>query len=340
MQNPKNIEIHLLQAISANAINCGQNGEIKTLGDRQRISSQAWKRPARIMLNDLTNIQSIQTRSIKPILESSGISDEKIEKIINLSKLLSANDDSEKGVVAKYSSSELDFLKKLVNSDEEYLGKLVCKKAGKTVLSDEFKQHFSECEQALGIALFGRMFASESNFDIYAAAKYSHSYSTHSVNIEDDYFTAIDDLNSNGAAHINSKNYTESVQYRYINIDYAQLVKNLNRPVDITEMVNIINSIILAFPTGKENAMYCRTRPEYIRISVRNNNFPYAAFNAFEKKILDSGDGFMKPSINAIQEFFNKNDKMWGDEYLYVGELTPNGDMTYNELINNVIKAL
>ena len=51
-------------------------------------------------------------------------------------------------------------------------------------------------EQAVDIALFGRMLASSPAFNIEAACQVAHAISVHPVVIEDDYFTAVDDLNN------------------------------------------------------------------------------------------------------------------------------------------------
>ncbi len=48
--------------------------------------------------------------------------------------------------------------------------------------------------QALSIAAFGRMFAFRRDLQNEAAVQRSHAFTTHSANIEPDYFTAVDDL--------------------------------------------------------------------------------------------------------------------------------------------------
>src|SRR5690606_32523912 len=59
---------------------------------------------------------------------------------------------------------------------------------------------------AADIALFGRMLASKPSFNVEAAAQVAHAITVHKVAVEDDYFTAVDDLNSGeedlGAGHL------------------------------------------------------------------------------------------------------------------------------------------
>ena len=67
------------------------------------------------------------------------------------------------------------------------------------------------CKKALknnpsvDIALFGRMVASEATLNCDASAQVAHSISTHTVQNEYDYFTAVDDLapeDNTGAGHL------------------------------------------------------------------------------------------------------------------------------------------
>lgn len=336
MSNRKFVEIHMLQSVSTNAINCGESGEIKMLGNRQRISSQAWKRPTRIMLNDTLNNKTIHTRSLADelnALTAEGVSQYNIDETIKvLNKLFTDKSEVGNGVMAKYSSTDVEFFKNIARLGHftKYTGK------NDKQLVEDLKAN----ETSLGIALFGRMFANEPDLSVHAAAKYAHSYSTHEVKIDDDYFVAVDDLNSNGAGHIDSKSYTYSTQYRYIGIDFTQLEKNLGRTVSEVEARNMIRAIVLAFPTGRENAMYCRTRPEYVRITVRDNNAPCTADTAFENRIRDAGCGYMKPSIEALQNFFANNNIEWDDEYLSKVEYVLGSGTKVEDVINSTISAL
>jgi CRISPR system Cascade subunit CasC len=78
-------------------------------------------------------------------------------------------------------------------------------------------------QQAVNIALFGRMLASSPSFNIEAACQVAHAISVHPVTIEDDYFTAVDDLNNGledtGAAHIGETRFAAGLFYAYICIN-------------------------------------------------------------------------------------------------------------------------
>ncbi|MCE1713900.1 type I-E CRISPR-associated protein Cas7/Cse4/CasC, partial [Enterobacter hormaechei] len=54
----------------------------------------------------------------------------------------------------------------------------------------------SKAKMAVDIALFGRMLASSPAYGVEAACQVAHAISVHAVTVENDYFTAVDDLNN------------------------------------------------------------------------------------------------------------------------------------------------
>lgn len=331
MSDRKHIEIHMLQNVPVNSINLGGDGEIKTVGDRQRISSQAWKRPTRIALNDVFENKTIRTRVLNDQIGALDAPDENKSATKKLAGLLTKGSDSktENDVMATFTTNEIDFFKRItIDGDvKKYL-----------IDPIKFINDVKELNASFGVSLFGRMFANQQELNVSAAAKYAHSFSTHSIDIDDDYFTAVDDLNTNGAGHLGSKSFTSSVQYRYISIDYRQLLINQDQKIiDPDTMKSIIKTMILAFPTGKENNFFSRARPEYIRISVRNNNYTYTAAPAFEKPVSNSDGGFLENSINALEKYFSKTDRVYGDEYL-AREIVP--DSSLDEALERIVGVL
>jgi len=70
-------------------------------------------------------------------------------------------------------------------------------------------------EGAVDIAMFGRMLAAAPKFNVEAAAQVAHAFTVHKASAEDDYFTAVDDLNRGenalGAAHIGEAGFGAGV---------------------------------------------------------------------------------------------------------------------------------
>jgi len=73
------------------------------------------------------------------------------------------------------------------------------------------------------LALFGRMLASSPDYNVEAACEVGHAITVHKVTVEDDYFTAVDDLNNRevdaGSAHIGEQGFAAGLFYLYICIN-------------------------------------------------------------------------------------------------------------------------
>ncbi len=82
-------------------------------------------------------------------------------------------------------------------------------------------------ETAADVSMFGRMLAINPIQNIDAAVQVAHAISVHEVVTDDDYFTAVDDLNKMGAAHIGESYFGAAVLYLYVCIDRDQLKRNL-----------------------------------------------------------------------------------------------------------------
>ena len=67
---------------------------------------------------------------------------------------------------------------------------------------------FAKFDESVDVAMFGRMQASSTDFQIYAARQMSHAFGVNVLPDEIDYFTAVDDVKEAGhiagAGHINT----------------------------------------------------------------------------------------------------------------------------------------
>ena len=79
---------------------------------------------------------------------------------------------------------------------------------------------------SMDMALFGRMVADDPSLNYDAAAQVAHSISTHAVQNEYDYFTAVDDCQAEdnvGASHLGTVEYNSSTLYRYATVNVMEL---------------------------------------------------------------------------------------------------------------------
>lgn len=164
--------------------------------------------------------------------------------------------------------------------------------------------------QAVDIALFGRMVAKDPSLNADACAQVAHSISTHRVDNEYDYFTAVDDLapkDNAGAGMIGVVEYNSATLYRYATIAVHELDRELGNETDVTTkaVVEFIRAFITSMPTGKQNTFANRTLPDAVLVTMRRDQ-PINFVGAFERPIQDKGTGYVQESIHSLERYANK----------------------------------
>jgi CRISPR system Cascade subunit CasC len=144
--------------------------------------------------------------------------------------------------------------------------------------------------KALDVALFGRMLADMPEKNQNAACQVAHAISTHSVEREFDFYTAVDDLkpeDSAGADMIGTVEFNSACFYRYAVVDWEKLVENLqnDRELAAKGLRAFLEGFVVAEPTGKQNTFAAHNPPEFVAITVRRNAAPRNLANAFETPI-------------------------------------------------------
>lgn len=173
---------------------------------------------------------------------------------------------------------------------------------------------------AADIALFGRMVADNKNMNVDAACQVAHALSTHKVEMEMDYFTAVDDLlpgEDSGSDMIGVVEFNSSCFYRYSLIDLNKLRENLGFNDDLLSAVvkGYVEASVKAVPTGKQNSMAAQNPAGFARVLVRNDGFPWSLANAFQKPIFGRGEKSLEEvSIEKLEEYLDKLKQGYGDE--------------------------
>ena len=167
----------------------------------------------------------------------------------------------------------------------------------------EFQRVFNE-NPAIDIALFGRMVASNPELGCDASAQVAQAISTHGVQTEFDFYTAVDDLapeDNAGAAMLDTIEYNSSTLYRYANIAMHDLVRQLG---DKRQAINAAELFIESFsnsmPTGKINSFANQTLPQLLMVNIRQDR-PVNLVSAFENPV-KAKNGNAEPSIIRLFE--------------------------------------
>ncbi len=160
--------------------------------------------------------------------------------------------------------------------------------------------------KALDLALFGRMLADMPEKNQYAACQVAHAISTHGVDREFDFYTAVDDLkpeDTAGADMMGTVEFNSACFYRYAVVDWEKLVANLQGDVELAAkgLRAFLDGFVVAEPTGKQNTFAAHNPPEFVVVSVRHNTAPRNLANAFEVPVrVTKGQALTKISAENL----------------------------------------
>lgn len=160
--------------------------------------------------------------------------------------------------------------------------------------------------KAVDVALFGRMLADMPGKNQNAACQVAHAISTHTVEREFDFYTAVDDLkpeDTAGADMMGTVEFNSACYYRYAVVDWEKLVENLQGDADLAAkgLRTFLQGFVEAEPSGKQNSFAAHNQPEFVAISVRRNTAPRNLANAFETAIrVKSGESLTRKSAEAL----------------------------------------
>lgn len=324
------VDIHVLQTVPPSCINRDDTGSPKTAVyggvTRARVSSQSWKRAARLMMRDETSLDQddfgSRTKSLAQEIAKAictlepGVSADDAEKLATETVNLASGKPiiavkAAKGKAAKPDAEEAQ--------DEEAKNEALFFVTPRQVLSvaklavawrqENKKPPKKDVQDALSlktgidIALFGRMVAQAPELNADACVQVAHGISTHKTATEYDYFTAVDDLSTNetaGAAHIGTVEFNSATLYRYATVAVHELQKQLGG-IAAAATAEFARAFVLSMPTGKQNTFANRTLPDAILIAVRNDQ-PVNLVGAFEQPVTTEGGGYAAVSAARLTE--------------------------------------
>jgi len=255
MTLPRFLQIHTLHNYPAALLNRDDAGLAKRLpyGDaiRTRISSQCLKRHWRVAddafalknLNVPMAVRSRETpRLIKDRLMKGGVSESlaqiaveglRAAALVDKAKDLKGKDALETGQAVLLGYAEIDYL---VQRCASLAGEHTEEKALKAAIASFLKEEKKNIEalrlgSGLESALFGRMVTSDVLASRDAAVYVAHAFTVHEAQVENDYFTVVDDLlreaGEAGSAGIFDTELASGLYYGYLVVDVPQLVANL-----------------------------------------------------------------------------------------------------------------
>lgn len=304
------LDVNVIQVLPPSNINRDDTGTPKTAQyggvRRARVSSQCWKKAIRDYFRENMEGNNIGVRTLKLVdyvaekirEKDSSISEEKSFKMAE--KTL-----NDAGI--KATNGKVKALFFLGNVQAENLAQAsIDNETNKEVLQEILKNN-----PAVDIALFGRMLADVQELNEDASCQVAHAISTHAVETEFDYYTAIDELkhDTGGAEMLGTIEYNSSTLYRYANVAIHELKRQLgNKSETIKALKLFIEAFANSLPTGKINSFANTTLPSFILLTVRNDRHVNLV-NAFEKPVRVEKCGFTEKSVERLLDEYKKSEK-------------------------------
>ena len=296
------VDFHILQTVPPSCINRDDTGSPKTAVyggvTRARVSSQAWKHAMRAAFAENARLDvGKRTKKVADLVKEQILAldpeQEKADKMAKEAlKYVGIKSDDKKGT---------DALIFISSAQAKALAELAV--AGSTDKKEY--QKALKAVPSMDMALFGRMVADDPSLNYDAAAQVAHSISTHAVQNEYDYFTAVDDCQAEdnaGAGHLGTVEYNSSTLYRYATVNVMELAGQLGA-AQAAETVRVFGEeFLFSMPTGKQNTFANRTLPDAVYVTLREDQ-PVNLCGAFEQAVPRSAQGYAAPSKAALAQY-------------------------------------
>ena len=365
------VELHMIQNFAPSCLNRDDTNAPKDCEfggyRRARISSQCLKRAIRmnpefseVIGQECSNRTKLVLGDLARMVEGEGKDSEEARetaKVVLESLFGKMKDDSRTKVLLFLGKNELNTIKEVLM---EYWDDLASGAKGK--IEKAAKEASKKIENALkqgplspDIALFGRMMAEKPELNKDAASQVAHAISTHATNMEMDFYTAVDDLQTGeetGAGMMGTVEFNSSCFYRYANVDVGQLLTHFNGDKDLVvkTVEGFIRASVAAIPTGKQNSMAAHNLPYMVLVTFRKKSQPWSLANAFVTPVKPTlKQNLVESSILALDRHLGDMLKMYatqkpdymgyaklGDTKLLVLDEKGSPQGSFEELIDNV----
>ncbi|MEU1258789.1 type I-E CRISPR-associated protein Cas7/Cse4/CasC [Streptomyces chartreusis] len=333
------IDLHALHPVPASLLNRGEDDEPKTmlLGGtvRAMVSSQSWKRPIRLDVEEQLDEHAVRTRRLPPLvakaLREAGWPDD----LAAYAGVQIARSASGKGLRTEEKQSGIitsatlfmprDVLTEMVDLCQEHRTALEEARSQEAAAADKPKNSRKKKEDSrpavlptrtvaalirrrtATINLFGRMLAELSNGQVDGAVQMAHAFSVHQSDPQPDYFTTTEDWpdeDEPGSAYLQTGFFTSGTLYRYATVNLTELVRNLGG--DEKQALNLLGLFTEAFietmPRAKKTSTAPHTMPHLIAYAVRDRR-PVSYAAAFEKPVKHAhGGGHTLPAVDALSQ--------------------------------------
>jgi CRISPR system Cascade subunit CasC len=329
VNSPLYVDIHILQTVPPSNLNRDDAGSPKQAmyggARRARVSSQAWKRATRVaFVGQVPNAEGgTRTKKIAALLAGRiaarvGLDEESSMRLATAMLvplgIKPGKKANETAYLLIFGRAQIERLVDEVADRAQELAALSDKDLAEAVKDVPVKECLGT-GHPIDVALFGRMVADIADLNVDAATQVAHALSTHPVEIEFDYFTAVDDENpreETGAGMIGTVEFNSATLYRFATVAVHQLLENTGGDVDATlsALTMFLRSFVQSMPTGHQTSFAHRTTPSLVSVAVRDDQ-PVNLVSAFEKPVMGTAGVAEESAVLLAAEMQNTSD-LWG----------------------------
>jgi CRISPR system Cascade subunit CasC len=348
------IQFHLLQNYAPSNLNRDDTGSPKDAifggVQRGRISSQCLKRSIRTssIFEEAFKADGLlgeRTRQlpliIKQELTELGANQEAIDAITTRipeigreSKKRTEEDDendSDQVIAEEQIESVIGVTKQLIFIDRKtearpiaekllqiYL-KMGAKSFEKSKIPEIVKELGESTPRSVDIGMFGRMTTSQAFKNVQASVQVAHALSTNSLKQEFDYYTAMDDLKPDdvlGADMIGDVEFNSCTYYKYLNVHWEELLKNLGGKDSIMvarrAIFELLKASSIVHPGGKQNSTGAFNPADFVLVELSDINLPVSYANAFLKPVTGFSDkSLLDNSVKRLEGYVERLSKVY-----------------------------
>ncbi|WP_405444524.1 type I-E CRISPR-associated protein Cas7/Cse4/CasC [Streptomyces achromogenes] len=345
------LDVHALQTVPPSNLNRDDTGAPKTAVyggvPRARVSSQAWKRAIRTYFKDEHLLDpaelGVRTKKVVELLADRitafdpsvaretalTLADEVVKAAGIKTEVPRRKADQAKKDAGPAPAPESKYLVFLSSRQLDGLARHALEGAADITAFLKSKENkarareLADMRHSVDIALFGRMVADVADINVDAAVQVAHALSVHRVDNESDYYTAVDDENTDeetGAGMIGTVDFNSATLYRYAALGVHQLAANLGQGLredePRTEPVRraveaFVHAFVSSLPTGKINTFGHHTQPDVVVVRLRTTR-PISYVAAFEDPVRSDG-GHLREAADRLAAYAAEVERAYGD---------------------------
>lgn len=154
---------------------------------------------------------------------------------------------------------------------------------------------------AVDLAMFGRMIANQPAYNVDAAVQVAHAVTTHRSLVQDDYFTAVDELQprdaeeGGGAGHVSEA----GVFYIYASVNVPLLIRNLGGDARLAKraVAALVRALPVTLPGRHQNSFAAHVPASFMMVERASS--PLSLVGAFYRPL--AGTDLVTASAEALR---------------------------------------